>query len=61
PALPDLVAAYEAALIREALRACQGHATGAMALLGLPRKTFYDKLTRHGIRPGDFRGPPARG
>ena len=55
PALPDLVAAYEAGLIREALRHTGGNATGAMALLQVPRKTFYDKLTRHGIRPGDYR------
>ena len=26
-----------------------------MARLKLPRKTFYDKLNRHGIRPSDFR------
>ncbi|RJE80228.1 sigma-54 dependent transcriptional regulator [Paracoccus sp. JM45] len=55
PPLPDMVAAYEAELIRDALRECQGHATEAMSRLGLPRKTFYDKLTRHGIRPADFR------
>lgn len=55
PALPELVAAYEAGLIRDALRKAGGNATVAMSLLGLPRKTFYDKLARHGIRPGDFR------
>ena len=55
PPLSDLVAAYEAGLIRDALREAQGNATGAMAALNVPRKTFYDKLTRHGIRPADFR------
>lgn len=55
PPLPDLVAAYEAGLIRDALREAGGNATEAMAMLGLPRKTFYDKLSRHGIRPADFR------
>jgi two-component system C4-dicarboxylate transport response regulator DctD len=55
PPLPDMVAAYEAELIRDALRDCKGHATEAMSRLGLPRKTFYDKLTRHGIRPADYR------
>ncbi|WP_265501603.1 sigma-54-dependent transcriptional regulator [Paracoccus beibuensis] len=55
PALPDLVAACEAGLIRDALREARGNATEAMTLLGLPRKTFYDKLSRHGIRPADFR------
>lgn len=53
--LAGLVARYEAGLLREALRATNGHAARAMARLGLPRKTFYDKLTRHGIRPEDFR------
>lgn len=55
PALSDLVAAYEAGLMRDALREVRGNATEAMTLLNLPRKTFYDKLTRHGIRPSDFR------
>ncbi|CAM3064212.1 two-component system, NtrC family, C4-dicarboxylate transport response regulator DctD [Paracoccus aminovorans] len=53
--LADLVAEYEAELIRDALRRAEGHATQAMARLKLPRKTFYDKLARHGIRPADFR------
>ena len=55
PGLPDLVAAYEAELIRDALRLAGGNATAAMARLQLPRKTFYDKLARHGIKPTDFR------
>jgi two-component system, NtrC family, C4-dicarboxylate transport response regulator DctD len=53
--LADLVAAYEAALLRDALRLHKGNATAAMARLQLPRKTFYDKLARHGIRSEDFR------
>lgn len=57
PGLAGLVAGYEAELIREALRLSGGNATRAMARLRLPRKTFYDKLTRHGIRPADFRSP----
>ncbi len=55
PGLADLVAAYEAELIRDALRLAGGNATAAMGRLQLPRKTFYDKLARHGIRPTDFR------
>lgn len=54
--LAELVADYEAALIRDALRQAAGNATAAMARLGLARKTFYDKLSRHGIVPRDFRG-----
>lgn len=57
PGLADLVADYEAELIRDALRLAEGNATQAMARLKLPRKTFYDKLGRHGIRPADFRAP----
>ncbi|MFH5773827.1 sigma-54-dependent transcriptional regulator [Paracoccus sp. NGMCC 1.201697] len=58
--LSEMVAEYEADLIREALRLEQGNASRALARLRLPRKTFYDKLTRHGIRPADFRaGAPA--
>ncbi|SEM53150.1 two-component system, NtrC family, C4-dicarboxylate transport response regulator DctD [Gemmobacter aquatilis] len=53
--LSDQVARYEAHLIRDALRLSRGNATAAMARLKLPRKTFYDKLTRHGIRSEDFR------
>ena len=53
--LADLVAEYEAGLIREALRLSGGHAGRAMERLRLPRKTFYDKLARHGIRATDFR------
>ncbi|WP_420343577.1 sigma-54-dependent transcriptional regulator [Paenirhodobacter sp.] len=53
--LSELVADYEAALIRDALRQAQGNATLAMERLKLPRKTFYDKLSRHGIVPRDFR------
>lgn len=53
--LSELVADYEAALIRDALRQAQGNATAAMERLKLPRKTFYDKLARHGIVPKDFR------
>lgn len=55
PGLSDLVSAYEAELIRDALRLACGNATAAMARLRLPRKTFYDKLARHGIRATDFR------
>ncbi|MFT4014227.1 MAG: sigma-54 dependent transcriptional regulator [Paracoccus sp. (in: a-proteobacteria)] len=53
--LSELVQEYEAGLIREALRLSAGNASRAMERLQLPRKTFYDKLTRHGIRPADFR------
>ncbi|WP_330646867.1 MULTISPECIES: sigma-54 dependent transcriptional regulator [Thioclava] len=53
--LSEMVTRYEAALLRNALRAERGNATAAMARLQLPRKTFYDKLAKHGIRSSDFR------
>jgi len=55
PPLAEQIARYEAHLLREALRLSRGNASAAMARLGLPRKTFYDKLARHGIRAESFR------
>ena len=53
--LSDQVAAYEAQLIREALAAQQGDVRAAARMLSLPRKTLYDKLAKHGIRPSEHR------
>lgn len=47
--LPDRLNAIEASLIREALEANRGDVRATLEMLGIPRKTFYDKLTRHGI------------
>ncbi|WP_322786022.1 sigma-54 dependent transcriptional regulator [Caulobacter segnis] len=54
---------YEAMIIRETLAACGGDARRAMAILETPRKTFYDKLRRHGIEIDRYRSPkrPAHG
>jgi len=53
--LTSRVAQFEADLIRETLRFCSGDAQRAIALLKLPRKTFYDKLSRYGIRISEYR------
>ena len=53
--LADKVARYEAELIREALDAADGDIPRVLRSLGLPRKTLYDKLARHGIRAADYR------
>jgi len=53
--LAHRVARYEAELIREALVQHRGDIPRVMAALGLPRKTLYDKLTRHGLEPQRFR------
>lgn len=53
--LPRRVAAYEARLIEEALRECGGDVRCALDVLRIPRKTFYDKVARHGIDLHAFR------
>ena len=52
--LPERVDRYEARIIREALHAYGGDVRSTIEALGLPRKTFYDKLKRHGIWRDDF-------
>ncbi|HEX3367442.1 sigma-54 dependent transcriptional regulator [Phenylobacterium sp.] len=59
--LPERVDAFEAQVLRDTLSEALGDARAAVARLGIPRKTFYDKLKRHGIDIGIFRPvPPAR-
>jgi len=53
--LAEQIEAFERMVLSETLRRQGGKATEAAKALGLPRKTFYDKLTRHGLRPKDFR------
>lgn len=53
--LTQRVAQVERTLIIEALKQHQGNASATALHLQLPRKTFYDKLARHGIKPEEFR------
>ncbi|MBJ3762212.1 sigma-54-dependent Fis family transcriptional regulator [Maribius pontilimi] len=53
--LNEQMAQVERSLLIQALRQAKGHATSAAQALKLPRKTFYDKLTRHDLKPEDFR------
>ena len=55
PGLAGQMAQVERSLLCDALQRHCGNATEAAAALQLPRKTFYDKLARHGVRPGDYR------
>jgi two-component system C4-dicarboxylate transport response regulator DctD len=55
PGLAERVNQFEAELIQEVLSRYQGDARRSMDALRLPRKTFYDKLTRHRIRISDYR------
>ncbi|WEK06448.1 MAG: sigma-54 dependent transcriptional regulator [Candidatus Devosia phytovorans] len=47
--LPDRVAQAEAAILRETTERHDWNIAACLAELGIPRKTFYDKLKRHGI------------
>lgn len=55
PGLNEKLAQIERSLIVEALQHQGGNSTAAAERLKLPRKTFYDKLARHGIKPEDYR------
>lgn len=56
PGLAEQLAQVERSLLIEALRRHKGGASAAARELKLPRKTFYDKLARHEIRPETYRG-----
>lgn len=53
--LADQMAQVERSLLIDALQRHHGHASDAARALKLPRKTFYDKLTKHSIRAEDYR------
>lgn len=53
--LAEQMAQVERSLLVQALQRSGGNATDAARALKLPRKTFYDKLTRHDIKPEDYR------
>lgn len=53
--LTEQMARVERSLLIAALGRHNGKASDAARSLKLPRKTFYDKLARYGIRPEDYR------
>ena len=53
--LNEQMSMIEQSLLESALRRAGGQASAAAVALKLPRKTFYDKLSRYGIRAEDFR------
>lgn len=55
PGLVEQLQAFEKSLLMSALEQFSGSATRAAEYLGVPRKTFYDKLARHGIEPRAIR------
>ncbi|WP_271898752.1 sigma-54-dependent transcriptional regulator [Candidatus Phyllobacterium onerii] len=52
--LPEAMEQHEAKLIRDALNANHGDVRSTLETLGIPRKTFYDKLQRHGIDRAEY-------
>lgn len=53
--LNERLAQVERSLLIEALRKAGGQARVAAEALKLPRKTFYDKLAKYGLKPESFR------
>lgn len=53
--LPQRLERHEADIIRDTLSANDGDVRRTIEALGIPRKTFYDKLQRHGIERASFR------
>ncbi|SEW16731.1 two-component system, NtrC family, C4-dicarboxylate transport response regulator DctD [Cognatiyoonia koreensis] len=53
--LTEQLGQVEKSLLIAALQKNQGRAGETAAALKLPRKTFYDKLARHGIKAEDYR------
>jgi DNA-binding NtrC family response regulator len=54
--LPERLSRFEADLLRAALEAHRGDVPAVLAEMRVPRKTLYDKLQRHGLKPAAFRG-----
>lgn len=55
PGLAEHMAQVEKTLLVRALQRNDGQASAAAKELKLPRKTFYDKLARHGVKPEAYR------
>lgn len=53
--LRDQVAEFERTVIETALRHSNGSIADAEKILSLPTKTLYDKLSRHGLKPKNYR------
>jgi len=55
PGLVEKLDQVERTLLVDALKRHRGNASATAVELKLPRKTLYDKFSRHGIIPGDYR------
>ncbi|MCY1540189.1 hypothetical protein D9M68_758140 [compost metagenome] len=54
PSLAELMEAYEAQCLRQALARSQGDIKAVMTLLQLPRRTLNEKMVRHGLARSEF-------
>lgn len=53
--LRDLVGAFERVVLEDALRTSGGRIDAVQRMLSIKRKTLYDKLARHQLKPQDYR------
>jgi two-component system C4-dicarboxylate transport response regulator DctD len=53
--LAEIVAEFERTVLEDALRRCRGDVARLQAMLRTPRKTIYDKLAKHDLKPSRFR------
>jgi len=54
--LPERVDLFEKTVIETELNRHSGNVTKTIEALGIPRKTFYDKLKRHGLVRAEYEG-----
>lgn len=53
--LGEMLDGFERSLLVSALQSSQGSIKNTMLRLGLPRKTLYDKLKKHGLDKADYK------
>ncbi|PTX54591.1 two component Fis family sigma54 specific transcriptional regulator [Litoreibacter ponti] len=53
--LADQMNSFEKLVLSDTLKRLGGRSGAVAEALGLPRKTLYDKLAKHGLKPKDFR------
>lgn len=53
--LQQMVADFERTVLEDALRQCRGDITQLQEMLQTPRKTIYDKLAKHRLKPAQYR------
>jgi two-component system C4-dicarboxylate transport response regulator DctD len=53
--LQQIVADFERTVLEDALRRCRGDIAALQTMLQTPRKTIYDKLAKHDLKPAKYR------